>query len=107
MTLNKVTQGDEHEKRAWEPSSAVEHLSDVCKAQGLMPNTSRKKKRKDTPTHTLLQHLSGVSGLCAGHLRLDLAASAAKSTESKEVSMMTMTTALEAPGLAPWISEVT
>lgn len=107
MTLNKVTQGDECEKRAWEPSSAVECLSDVYKAWGSMPNTSRKKKRKEGPTHTLLQRLSGVSGLCAGHLRLDLAASAAMSTESQEVSMTTMTTALEAPGLAPWISEVT
>lgn len=64
----------------------------------------KKGKRERTPTP---QPFSGNSGLCSRHLRLDVAASTAESTESKEVSMMSMTTALEASGLAPWICEVT
>lgn len=108
MTLNEITQGDECEERDWEPSSVVECLPNVCKVQGSVPNTARKEReRRRKPTYILLQHLSRVSGWYAGHLRLDLAASAAVSTESKEASMTRMTTALEAPGLAPWICDVT
>lgn len=66
-----------------------------------------KGKRERTPAYPRLQPFGGISGLSTRHLRLDVAASAAVSTESKEVSMMRMTTALEAPGLAPWICEVT
>lgn len=75
-----------------------------------MPNTAReekKGKRERMPTYPRLQPFSGISELCSRHLRLDVAASTAEFTESKEVSMMRMTTALEASGLAPWIGEVT
>lgn len=90
------------------PNNAMTELfPDVWYAREYQANLkSVRTSKSNLHPLSLLWHLRKVSGLCTRHSRLDLAASAAASTESVEMSITRMTTAFEAPGLAPCTSEV-
>lgn len=65
-----------------------------------------KAPRKATFTHFPSPKPHSSRGESLTNSRLDLAAAAAASTKSVETSVTRTTTVLEAPGLAPWTSEV-
>ena len=74
---------------------------------GIKHPKSASTSQSDHRLLAVLQQVGGSSGPYSGHLRLDLAAAAAASTESVEVSVTMMTTAFEASGLAPWTWDMT